>query len=109
MEGHSLAVLVRQYRREIAWSLNAAGLMLTVAAAITLYLYPPRFAPAYTESGEQKLTLVNPATSEGLAYAKQWAQYAWLGPLMLILGCSSQLSAATFVTASWTHLSPRQC
>jgi hypothetical protein len=81
--------------------------MLTVAAAITLYLYPPRFAPAYTESGEQKLTLVNPATSEGRAYAKQWAQYAWLGPLMLILGFSAQLAAATFDAPFWTRLSPR--
>jgi len=106
MTPSSLAVSVRQYHREIAWSLNAVGLFLTVVAALILYLYPPRFTPAYTETGEQKLTLVNPVTAEGRAYAKQWAQYAWLGPLMLILGFSAQLAAAIFDAPFWTRLSP---
>src|SRR5258708_35673131 len=102
MEGHSLAVLVRQYRREIAWSLNAAGLMLTVAAAITLYLYPPRFAPAYTESGEHKLTLVHPPTRARRAYPKHQAPYPRLRPLPFIPRVPAHPAAPPFVAPSLT-------
>ena len=101
---HSLVTRVRQYRREIAWSLNAVGLSITLVAAFILYLYPPRFAPAYTESGERKVTFVNPATPEGLAYAKQWDRYARVGPPMLVVGFLAQLAAAIFDAPFWTRL-----
>ena len=103
---HSLVTRVRQYRREIAWSLNAVGLSITLVAAFILYLYPPRFVPAYTESGERKVTFVNPATPEGLAYAKQWDRYARVGPPMLVAGFLAQLAAAIFDAPFWT-LRPR--
>lgn len=96
---------IRQHRREIAWSLNALGLFVTVIAALVLYVYPPRFARAYTETGEQKITLINPATTEGLAYAKQWERYARVGPIMLVIGFLTQFAAAIFDAPFWARLS----
>jgi len=103
----SFVARVHRYRSEITWSLNAVGLFLTVVAAFILYFYPPRFVPAYTESGERKLTFVNPATPEGLAFAKQWDRYARVGPPMLMAGFLAQLAAAIFDAPFWT-LRPRE-
>ncbi len=83
-----------RHRDKIVWSLNVVGLLITVGAAFVLYWYPPRFAPSYTESGEQKVTFINPATPEGKAYAKQWERYAWWGPVLLIVGFLAQFVAA---------------
>ncbi len=88
------ARLFLRHRDEIVWLLNVVGLLITVVAAFVLYLYPPRFTPAYTESGEQKVTLINPTTPEGKAYAEQWGRYAWWGPVLLIVGFLAQFLAA---------------
>jgi hypothetical protein len=87
-----------RHRDEIVWALNTTGLLVTVAAAFLLYWYPPQFTPAFTETGQSKITFVNPSTPEGVAYAREWARYAWWGPVLLIAGFVAQFVAALFST-----------
>ncbi len=76
-----------------AWVLNVIGLLISTAAAVLMYYFPPRVLQ-YTEKGEPQITFVGNSTEQGKRVGAWQGRWSKVAPALLALGFLLQLFAA---------------